>query len=104
MVKFIKICILALLLPLSLKAEDDDYVDINGHQAQLIIMSGEILTSFHDDPNFENRGYNVIIYHVRLTPRMIRNGVGLSGTDAGIYICIVGGLYKPFYSCALNRK
>ncbi len=104
MIKFIKIFVLALLLPVAVNAEDDDYVHYYGYQAQRIIMSGEILTSFHDDPNFESRGYNFIIYHVRVTPRMIRDSIGLSGIIAGIYICIVGGLYKPSYSCHINLK
>ena len=97
MIKFIKIFVLALLLPVAVNAEDDGYVNFYGYQAQRIIMSGEILTSFHSDLK-----YSTIVYHVRLTPRMIRGDIGLDGTDEGIYICRVGGFSKPFYNCHIN--
>ena len=90
--KFIKILILALLLPVSANAGFHNG-DVEEHKrlSRLIMQHGEII---HSTVMKDFRGNEIVgnaLYHVRIY-KGSSNRMKLQGIPQGIYVCLVGQL------------
>ena len=97
MARFIKIFVLALLLPVSVKAEQT-ITSYDGFLAQQILLYGETVTSLVD-----NKSNFTVLYHIKLLPEHIKKSdFALDSVFEGFYVCMVSGVMRPLYSCTIN--
>ena len=109
------ITILTLVLFANQASAQYESAKFHGVPAQSVLIHGEILSSFvMDDAN-----RNLVVYHVKITPDLIRK-INFDVTTvarqlllpglAGLYICIVGGFASDgsagndriIHSCSIN--